>query len=93
METDYPEVRAYLAQQENFENYMKKSPWICTIKDNEALTAIQMLEFNNKVQPSTIVIKKDDGSFAEFWYEVYINQQNIPYDIRLPMYPQYFLVY
>lgn len=71
---------------------MKKSPWLCTIKDNEALTAVQMLEFNNKIQPSTIVIKKD-GQFMEFWYEVYINQETTPYDIRLPRYPEYYLVY
>lgn len=93
MEMDYLELRAYLASQESFENYMKKSPYTCTIKDNEALTAIQMLDFNNKVSPSTIVIMKDDGSYQEYWYEVYINQQNVPYDIRLASYPKYYLVY
>ena len=90
---DYPELRNWLATQENFENYMRKSPYLCTIKDNEAMTAIQMLDFNNKIAPSTIVIVKDDGSYQEFWYEVYINQQNIPYDVRLPMYNKYFLIY
>lgn len=93
MQTDYPELRAYLAQQENFETNMKKSAWVCTIKDNEALTAVQMLDWNSKIQPSSIVIKKEDGSYTEFWWEVYINQQNIPYDTRLPMYPAYYLVY
>jgi hypothetical protein len=93
MQTDYPELRAWLAQQESFEQNMKKSPWTCTIKDKEALTAVEMLTWNAKIQPSSIVIKKEDGSFVEFWYEVYIDQQNIPYDIRLPMYPQYYIVY
>jgi hypothetical protein len=93
METDYPELREYLASQESFENYMKKSAYICTIKDNEALTAVQMLEFNNKVQTSTIVIMKDDGSYQEYWYETYINQQNIPYNIRLASYSRYYLIY
>jgi hypothetical protein len=93
MQTDYPELREWLAQQENFEQNMKKSPWTCTIKDNEALTAVEMLTWNSKIQPSSIVIKKEDGSFVEFWWEVYIDQQNIPYDIRLPMYPQYYIVY
>lgn len=92
MQTDYPELRAYLAQQENFEQYMKKSAWVCTIKDNEALSAVDMLSWNSKIQPSTIVIEKD-GAFVEFWYEVYVNEQNIPYDIRLPMYPKYYLVF
>jgi len=93
METDYPELRQYLSEQESFEAYIKKSPWLCTIKDNEALTAVQMLDFNNRIQPSTIVIMKDDGSYQEFWYETYINQQNIPYDIRLASYSKYYLVY
>jgi hypothetical protein len=93
METDYSELRQYLASQESFENYMRKSPYVCTIKDNDALTALQMLDFNNKVSPSTIVIMKDDGSYQEFWYETYINQQNVPYEIRLASYPHYYLVY
>jgi hypothetical protein len=93
METDYPELRQYLSEQESFEAYIKKSPWLCTIKDNEALTAVQMLDFNNRIQPSTIVIMKDDGSYQEFWYETYINQQNVPYEIRLASYPHYYLVY
>jgi hypothetical protein len=90
---DYPELRNWLSTQESFENYMKKSPYLCTIRDNEAMTAIQMLDFNNKIQPSTIVIVKNDGSYEEFWNEVYVNQQNIPYDIRLPTYSQYYLVF
>ena len=90
---DYPELRDWLATQESFENYMKKSPYLCIIRDNEAMTAIQMLDFNNKIQPSTIVIVKDDGSYEEFWMEVYNNQQNIPYEIRLASYSKYFLIY
>ena len=90
---DYPELRDWLATQESFENYMKKSPYLCIIKDNEAMTSIQMLDFNNKIQPSTIVIVKDDGSYEEFWMEVYNNQQNIPYEIRLASYSKYFLIY
>ena len=90
---DYPELRNWLATQESFENYMKKSPYLCIIKDNEAMTAIQMLDFNNKIQPSTIVIVRDDGSYEEFWMEVYNNQQNIPYEIRLASYSKYFLIY
>jgi len=90
---DYPELRDWLATQESFENYMKKSPYLCIIKDNEAMTAIQMLDFNNKIQPSTIVIVKDDGSYEEFWMEVYNNQQNIPYEIRLASYSKYYLIY
>lgn len=93
MDFDYPELRAWLATQENFEINMKKSPWTCIIKDNESLTAVQMLDWNSKIQPSSIVIKKDDGTYVEFWWEVYVNQQNIPYDIRLPMYPQYYFIY
>lgn len=93
MEFDYPELRAWLADQEQFEINMKKSAWACTIKDNEALTAVQMLEWNSKIQPSSIVIIKDDGTYVEFWWEVYVNQQNIPYDIRLPMYSKYYLIY
>lgn len=90
---DYPELRNWLSTKESFEGFMRKSPYLCTIRDNEAMTAIQMLDFNNKVQPSTIVIVKNDGSYEEFWYEVYVNQQNIPYDIRLPMYSQYYLIF
>jgi len=93
MQTDYPDLRSYLASQENFEYYMRKNAYMCTIKDNEALTAVQMLDFNNKISPSTIVIMKEDGSYQEFWYETYINQQNIPYDVRLASYPHYYLVY
>lgn len=90
---DYPELRNWLATQEAFENYMKKSPYLCIIKDNEAMTAIQMLDFNNKITPSTIVIVLDDGSYKEFWMEVYENQQNVPYEIRLASYSKYFLIY
>jgi hypothetical protein len=90
---DYPDLRAYLASQEAFEYYMKKNAYVCDIQDNEAITAVQMLDFNNKVSPSTIVIMKDDGSYQEFWYEVYINQENIPYDVRLASYSKYYLVY
>lgn len=87
------ELRDWLATQESFENYMKKSPYLCIIRDNEAMDAVKMLEFNNKIQPSTIVIVLPDGSYQEFWYEVYINEQNIPYDKRLPMYSNYYLIY
>jgi hypothetical protein len=93
MQTDYPELRSWLAQQPNFENGMRKSPWLCTIKDNEALTSLQMLEFNNKIQPSSIVVVMPDGAYKEFWADVYENEQNVPYDIRLPTYSAYFLIY
>jgi len=93
MQTDYPELRAWLADQENFESNMGKTAWTCNIKDNEALTAVEMLLWNSRIQPSSIVIKKDDGSFIEFWWEVYINQQNIPYEIRLASYPHYYIIY
>lgn len=93
MDFDYPELRAWLASQENFESNMMKSPWTCIIKDNEALTAVQMLDWNSKIQPSSIVIIKEDGSYVEFWLEVYVNQQNIPYDERLAMYSKYYLIY
>lgn len=93
MQTDFPDLRAYLASQESFEFYMRKSAYLCTIKDNEAMTAVQMLDFNNKIQPSSIVVVLADGSYQEFWYEVYINQQNIPYHVRLATYSAYFLVY
>lgn len=93
MDFDYPELRAWLASQENFESNMMKSPWTCIIKDNEALTAIQMLDLNSKIQPSSIVIIKEDGSYVEFWWEVYVNQQNIPYVERLAMYSKYYLIY
>lgn len=93
MQTDYPELRAYLASQENFEYYMKKNAYMCIIKDNEAYNAIQMLDFNNKVSPSTIVVVLEDGSYQEFWYDVYVNQQNVPYDIRLASYSKYYLIY
>jgi hypothetical protein len=93
MNTDFLPLRTWLADQENFEANMRKSPWTCTIKDNNALTAVQMLEFNNKVQPSSIVVVMPDGSFKEFWWDVYENQQNVPYDIRLPTYSEYFLIY
>ena len=93
MDFDYPELRGWLAQQENFEINMKKSPWTCIIKDNESLTAVQMLDLQSKIQPSSIVIKKVDGTYIEFWWEVYINQQNIPYDERLSSYPQYYFIY
>jgi hypothetical protein len=90
---DYMELRDWLATQESFENYMKKSPYLCIIKDNDAMDAIKMLDFNNKVQPSTIVIVLEDGSYQEMWYEYYINQQNIPYHIRLASYSKYYLIY
>lgn len=93
MDFDYPELRAWLAEQPNFQSNMGKSPWTCTIKDNEQFTAVQMLDINSKIQPSSIVIKKDDGTYVEFWWEVYINQENIPYDIRLASYPQYYFIY
>lgn len=89
---DYPELRNWLATQESFENYMKKSPYLCIIKDNEAMDAIKMLDFNNRITPSTIVIVID-GVYKEFWHEVYENQQNIPYEVRLASYPQYYLIY
>jgi hypothetical protein len=93
MQTDYPELRAWLADQENFQSAMNKTAYTCTIKDNEALTAVEMLDWNSKIQPSSIVIKKDDGTFTEFWLECYVNEQNIPYDIRLPMYPHSYIIY
>jgi hypothetical protein len=93
MQTDYPELREWLNAKEGFPTNMKKSPWTCSIKDNEALTAVQILEWNSNIQPSYIIIKKDDGTYDDFWNECYVNEQNIPYDIRLPMYPHYYIVY
>jgi hypothetical protein len=93
MQTDYPELRAWLAQQENFEANMKRSPWICTIKDNQALDAVQMLDWNHKIQPSSIVVIMSDGSYREFWDDVYHDQKNVPYDLRLPTYSASFLIY
>jgi hypothetical protein len=93
MEFDYPELRAWLADQENFQSNMMKSPWTCTIKDNQQLNAVQMLDIQTKIQPSSIVIKKDDGTYIEFWWEVYINQQETPYDIRLATYPFFYFIY
>jgi hypothetical protein len=93
MYTDYPELRQYLSEQENFESYMQKSAWLCTIKDKEAMSTVQMLALNNKMSPSTIVVLMDDGSYCEFWDDVYKNQQNVPYEIRLASYPAYFLIY
>ena len=93
MNTNYPELRTWLSNQENFETVMKKSAWLCTIQSNNDTTAVQMLQFNNKVQPSSIVVKMQDDSFKEFWLDVYENQENIPYDIRLPTYSEYYLIY
>ena len=93
METDYPDLRAWLSNQDNFESNMRKSAWTCSIKDNEALTADEILTWNYKITPSSVVIKKEDGAFDEFWNEVYVNQMNIPYGERLQMYPQYYIVY
>lgn len=93
MDFDYPELRKWLSEQENFECNMKKSPWTCTIKDNQQLTAVQMLELNSMIQPSSIVVIMPDGSYKEFWLDVYENQQNIPYNIRLPSYSNYYLIY
>jgi hypothetical protein len=90
---DYPELRNWLAQQETFQSSMHKSPYTCIIKDNEAYNSIQMLNLNSKIQPSTIIIVMPDGSYKEFWYEVYENQQNIPYEIRLASYNKSYLVY
>lgn len=93
MQTDYPELRAWLAAQENFQTNMGKSPWTCNIKDNESLSAPAMLDANSKIQPSSIVVIMPDGSYKEFWQDVYDNEQNIPYDIRLPTYSASYLVY
>ncbi len=93
MQTNFTELRNFLLEQEGFENGMKKHPYMCTIKDNNEMTALEMLEFNNKIKPSSIVVRMPDNSYKEFWAEVYENQQNIPYDIRLPTYSAYYLIY
>jgi hypothetical protein len=93
MQTDFPELRAWLADQENFQTNMGKSAWTCTIKDNEALNAPAMLDANSKIQPSSIVVIMPDGSYKEFWQDVYDDEKNIPYDIRLPTYSASYLVY
>lgn len=90
---DYPELRAYLASQENFEAYMRKNAYLCVIRDKQAISPVKALEFNNKIQPSTIVVTLPNGEYQEFWYEVYIHQENIPYEERLASYSEYFLVY
>jgi hypothetical protein len=93
MQTDYPELRAWLATFPNFQSNMGKSPWLCTIKDNEAMNAVVMLDANSKIQPSSIVVVMPDGSYKEFWQDAYDNEKNIPYDIRLPTYSAYFFIY
>jgi len=52
-----------------------------------------MLHFNNKIQQSSIIVVMPDSSFKEFWMDVYENQQNIPYEIRLESYSKFYLVY
>lgn len=93
MQTDYPELRDYLSQQEGFENYMKKSIYLCIIKDNEAYDPIKTLELNAKIFPSTIVVVMPDNSYKEFWLDVYEDQKNIPYEIRLASYSKYYLIF
>jgi hypothetical protein len=93
MQTDYPELRAYLNTIDYFPTVMKKSPWLCSIKDNEALTAVQILEWNNVIQPSYIFFKREDGSYEDFWNECAVNEKNIPYDIRLASYSHFYIVY
>ena len=90
---DYSELRSWLSSHEYFETFIKKSSYLCTIKDNNTMTAVQMLEFNNRIQPSSIVVIMPDGSYKEFWWDVYENEQNVPYDIRLPTYSNYYLIY
>jgi hypothetical protein len=93
MNFDFPELRTYLSQQENFDSAMHKTAWMCTIKDNISLSAIQMLDLGGKIYPSSIVVKMPDGSYKEFWADVNEDEKNIPYDIRLASYSEYFFVY
>jgi hypothetical protein len=92
MQTDYPELRAWL-ENNDYQNAMQKNIYLCSIKDKEAYTALQMLNFNNKIQPSLIIVVMPDGSYKDFWLDVYQDEKNIPYEFRLPTYSEYFLVY
>jgi len=92
MQTNYPELRAWLNQIDYFPTMMKKSTYMCTIQDNQALTVLQMLEGNNLIQPSMIVVVMPDGTYKDFWQECYENEQNIPYEYRLASFSASFLV-
>jgi hypothetical protein len=93
MQTNYPELRAWLQQQEGFPTYIGKSPYLCTIQDNQALGAVQMLEANSMIRPSVIIVVMPDGTYKDFWQDCADNEQNIPYDIRLPSYSASFIVF
>jgi hypothetical protein len=93
MNFDFPELRTYLSQQENFNSAMGKSAWMCTIRDNNTFTAVQMLDHYSKIFPCSIVVTMPDGSYKEFWADVRDDEKNIPYDIRLAQYSAYFFIY
>lgn len=94
MQTNYPDLRAWLYDQENFEGFMKKSAYACSIQDNEAIDAVQMLDINGKIQPSSIVIVMPDNSYKEFWQEVHdVQILDVCYSDRLASYSKYFLIY
>jgi hypothetical protein len=93
MDFNHTELREFLSQQPTFEYHLKKCAWTCNIKDNTELTALQMLELNAKISPSSIVVILDDGTITEFWMDVYLNQKDTLYHERLESYSKYYLVY
>ena len=91
---DYPELRDWLSHQMGFESTLHKSASVCTIKNNNAMTALCMLDLNNKIAASTIIIVMPDGSYKEFWLEVQENQiLDVPYHERLESYSTFFFVF
>jgi hypothetical protein len=90
---DFPELREYLANVEGFENFIRKSAYICEIIDKNELEPQPMLLLNKKIYPSTIIVKMPDGSFTEFWNDVYVNERNVLFEVRLAEYSEYYLVY
>jgi hypothetical protein len=92
MQTNFPELRAWLYDQENFQTSMGKSAYQCSIQDSLSLTPCEILTANSRIQPSSVVVIMPDGSYKEFWQDVYDDQKNIPYGDRLAMYSASFLI-
>jgi hypothetical protein len=92
MQTNYPELRAWLNQIDYFPTMMRKSAYMCTIQDNQALTVPQLLEANNLIQPSMLIVVMPDGSYKDFWQECADDPQTTPYEYRLVAYSASFFV-
>lgn len=91
---DYVALREWLSQLPCFEMNMRKSLYLCTIKDNESVPALQMLDLNSKISPSAIIVVMPDGSYKDFWHDVLDKSlPEISYGERLASYSASYIIY